>query len=202
MDKRKAKKRRKRLEKKRRAAQYQPWPRYLLYRHEVGDVPIRSQSNLSPLSAISAYQQLRNGSTLPFSVEAHGPSGNCYANVMERISVAGGRLVLGWQLCMVPRVTSCRNRLATKLLVAHAIWQKSDGELCDVTQSPRLTKGLAFIPDEKMIHPSAQSVSFVDNLAAAESLLVCYLRSYRSFLIEASTGRVTNLGVQQPRTMR
>lgn len=70
--------------------------------------------------------------------------GCCYWNVAEAVQKHGGKSVLGWQILLWPGVYV--------EALHHAVWQKPDGELVDITDAlpgeARLST--TFVPDDSI----------------------------------------------------
>lgn len=88
-----------------------------------------------PLSALCRAQIERaSGRKMQFvSQQSLFPRGLCYWNVDRLVRNFGGSMVTGWQHVWWP------GRLA--IAMHHAIWQKPDGSLVDVTQKEQSDRG-------------------------------------------------------------
>lgn len=126
-----------------------------IYQH-----PVTPAALSQPL--LDLCQQLVPGGEPPSYLdvipEKGAPPEECFQLVSERVSVDGGRMVLGWALWELP----------TLFVEAefHAVWQLPDGSQLDIAPKTRETKRILFLPDSNRKYDEHR----VNNIRKALSL--------------------------------
>ncbi|GAA5784879.1 hypothetical protein [Chitiniphilus shinanonensis] len=68
---------------------------------------------------------------------------DCFRIVTERVSAAGGRMVLGWAIWEWPG--------AFIEAEFHAVWENPAGDLIDIAPRPFEFSSIAFVPDSRLV---------------------------------------------------
>lgn len=82
----------------------------------------------------------------------HEPYNECFAIVPKQIAAQGGVQLTGWAIWEVPGVY-----IEAEF---HAVWQRPDGEVIDITPRPFVSDCILFLPDTKRQYAGRQ----VDNV--------------------------------------
>ncbi|MDC7699567.1 hypothetical protein [Vogesella indigofera] len=122
-------------------------------------VPKSDNQRVKQLAASLSAESLM---TVPCQPLPDKPVLECFRIVPEQVQAHGGKQVTGWTIWEWPNV----------LIEAefHAVWQRPDGTLVDITPRTQSFESILFLPDPKKVYRGRQ----VDNVrrALSDSLLV------------------------------
>lgn len=82
----------------------------------------------------------------------HEPFNECFSIVPKQIAAHGGSQLTGWAIWEVPGIY-----IEAEF---HAVWQRPDGQIVDITPRPIYFPSIAFLPDPKRQYVGRQ----VDNI--------------------------------------
>ena len=113
------------------------------------------------------------------------PPSQCYRNVDDRVRRFGGKMKVGWMLRMWPGIYLCAEH--------HAVWQRPEGKLVDVTKPGGSIVGRAFttfLEDDRIrVDPTRPPNIRSQYLALSESVDTAeFIARYNEF--HASTDRL------------
>lgn len=136
---------------------------------------------ITATAAREAAKLFFSGAAVVLPYDPSGPYQLCFYNVDERIKADGGKEVTGWMIVQNDSVKTGYNRYAAFSLIAHAVWQRPDGTLIEVTER---YEGLGFIQHNRVKSPCQVSIYFLDysgsgNGAEAWCYPYCYVRNVR-----------------------
>jgi len=76
---------------------------------------------------------------------------DCFRVVERKVQQDGGRMVLGWQVWQTKHLIEAE---------CHAVWEKPNGDLLDITPKQFKTKRILFLEDENVVYDGRQ----IDNI--------------------------------------
>ena len=144
----------------------------------------RNGTDITAIGAQEAFGLITAGSFAKLTTEKNlYGTGTCYAASAIKVKEEGGSVVYGWLVYHNPNgIKSGSNDYAGWEAVAHAVWQRSDAQLMEVTHIP--AEVIGFVPHSRVKALCQTSINFIDRFGDAKMIGICEPASLLEVMIE------------------